>query len=120
MQTVPLLTEDIARICHEANRAYCLAQDDTSQLPWEDAPEWQRESARKGVLAIQSGKITKPEDSHLSWLQEKQAQGWVYGEKKDPELKHHPCIVPYHQLPAAQRMKDHLFFAIVRALGGLV
>ena len=43
--------EDIARICHEANRAYCKAFGDDSHLPWDSAPQWQRESAIMGGLS---------------------------------------------------------------------
>jgi len=41
--------EACARAAHEANRAYCLAIGDVSQTSWDDAPEWQRSSARNGV-----------------------------------------------------------------------
>ena len=44
-----MTNEHIARVCHEVNRAYCEALGDTSQPAWEDAPEWQRKSAMKGV-----------------------------------------------------------------------
>lgn len=40
---------EIARVCHEVNRAYCAALGDLSQPPWADAPEWQRKSALNGV-----------------------------------------------------------------------
>jgi hypothetical protein len=33
---------------------------------------------------------------------------------KDPEKKQHPCMVPYADLPAAQRAKDALFLGTVR------
>ena len=46
--------------------------------------------------------------------------GWVYGEHKDEQRKTHPCIVPYDELPAAQRAKDALFLANVRALQGML
>lgn len=45
-----------------------------------------------------------------------QARRRVYGEVKDGEAKTHPCLVPYEQLPPAQRLKDDLFAAIVRTL----
>ena len=106
-----LTEEQIARICHEANRAYCLAIGDASQLAWDDAPEWQRMSATKGVVAGAT-----PEQSHASWLQEKAATGWVYGPVKDADQKTHPCMVPYDQLPEEQQVKDRLFRAIVDAL----
>lgn len=41
--------ETIARACHEANRGLCLAFGDISQPPWDSAPDWQKESAIKGV-----------------------------------------------------------------------
>jgi hypothetical protein len=41
---------DIAAICHSVNKAYCEAYGDFSQPDWDDAPDWQRESARAGVL----------------------------------------------------------------------
>jgi hypothetical protein len=109
--------EAIAIVCHEANRAYCEAvMGDTSQLSWTEAPMWQRDSARLGVRKILTGEITRPEQSHESWYAEKEADGWSYGEVKDPAKKEHPCMVPYDALPALQRYKDHLFLAIVRAL----
>lgn len=109
-------TDDIARIVHEANRAYCQTQEDFSQLPWDQAPEWQRSSAVDGVEGILSGRITKPEQSHESWLAEKTRTGWTYGPVKDADLKQHPCFVPYAELPPSQQVKDSLFFSIVRAL----
>ena len=40
---------EIAKVCHEINRAYCHAIGDDSQLSWDQAPEWQRQSAIHGV-----------------------------------------------------------------------
>ena len=37
---------EIARVAHEINRAYCASLGDTSQPAWEDAPEWQQQSAK--------------------------------------------------------------------------
>jgi hypothetical protein len=41
--------EQIARVCHEVNRAYCESLGDMSQPSWEDAPQWQKDSAMLGV-----------------------------------------------------------------------
>lgn len=106
---------DIARIVHEANRAYCQTLGDDSQVSWDEAPDWQRESAVNGVEGIRSGRITKPEQSHESWLTEKQRTGWKYGPTKNADTKEHPCYVPYSELPPEQQVKDAIFFAIVRA-----
>lgn len=111
--------EDIARICHEANQAYCVAIGDASQRFWEAADEWQRESMRKGVRLILIDPTTTPQQSHEAWLAEKDRTGWVWGPVKDADKREHPCIVPYHELPETQRAKDYIFGAIVRSfLGG--
>lgn len=99
----------IAIACHNANKAYCESIGDTSQLPWEEAPEWQRKSAINGVEFHLRTPNAKPEDSHNSWLKEKEADGWKYGPVKDVEKKEHPCFVPYEQLPQEQKFKDALF-----------
>lgn len=108
--------EKIAKVAHEANRAYCQGLGDNSQPSWDEAPVWQRDSERHGVQAVLDNPVMGPEASHESWMKEKVAEGWVYGETKDPVKKTHPCIQPYHKLPKEQRGKDHLFLAIVRSL----
>lgn len=110
--------KQIAQIVHETNRAYCQTIGDDSQVAWADAPEWQRESAISGVDGILTGKITRPEESHESWLAEKSRTGWKYGPVKNAETKEHPCFVPYAELPANQQTKDALFFGIVRICAG--
>jgi hypothetical protein len=106
----------IAKVCHEANRAYCAGLGDNSQPAWNDAPEWQKQSAINGVNHALTAPAAAPSDSHESWLAEKRAAGWKYGPVKDPEKKEHPCFVPYEQLPDEQKRKDTLFLAVVRAL----
>lgn len=106
------LVEACARAAHETNRAYCIALGDTSQLPWDSAPEWQRTSCRNGVRGALTG--ATPEQSHESWSAEKVATGWTWGPVKDPEAKQHPCLVPYDQLPPDQRAKDAIFVGVVR------
>jgi hypothetical protein len=107
---------DIARVCHEANRAYCQTLLDFSQEIWGESPKWQVDSAIHGVQYHLDNPDSKAEDSHNSWLAEKKADGWVYGETKDADVKTHPCMVPFEDLPKEQRAKDHLFLSIVRAL----
>lgn len=104
--------DKIARMCHEVNRAYCEALGDMSQVSWDDAPEWQRESARMGVDLHLMGDFG-PEASHISWMTQKLNDGWVYGPVKDAEKKEHPCIVPFAELPLEQQAKDFIFRAIV-------
>lgn len=105
----------IAMVAHEVNRAYCASIGDNSQAPWDEAPEWQRDSARNGVRFHIANPQAGPSASHDNWMAQKLAEGWVYGPVKDPDAKQHPCIAPYQDLPPAQRAKDHLFICVVRA-----
>ena len=107
---------DIARICHEANRAYCESLGDTSQPVWDDAPSWQRESAVNGVHFIQNHPSLGPANAHQNWMEEKLSDGWKLGEKKDVLKKEHPNLVPYEKLPEKDKIKDHLFRSIVLTL----
>jgi len=107
---------DIARVAHEANRALQFIQGDPAPSPaWDQAPQWQRESAVIGVHSALRG--ATPEELHESWCEHKRADGWVHGPVKDEVAKMHPCLVPYADLPEEQRLKDALFHAIVGALG---
>ena len=110
----------IAKVCHEANRALCAGLGDNSQRPWDDAPEWQRDSAYNGVIFNINNPDAPASASHDSWLEEKRAAGWTYGPVKDAEKKEHPCFVLYEALPVEQQAKDHLFKAIVAALAPLL
>lgn len=109
-----LSVEAIARICHEANRALCAAYGDTSQTSWEEAPDWQKQSAVAGVANIFKQPTTSAEKSHENWMLQKYAEGWKWGPVKDPDKKEHPAMVPYAHLPEEIRRKDRLFVAIVR------
>ena len=108
--------EKIAKACHEVNRAYCLALGDTSQPAWEDAPQWQKDSAMLGVKLHANNPEAGPQASHESWMAQKLAEGWEYGPTKDPEAKRHPCIVPFDALPVEQQAKDFIFRAVVHSM----
>lgn len=112
--------KDIAVVCHETNRQYCLAIGDASQKSWNDAEQWQRDSAIKGVEFAISNPDAKPSAQHDAWLADKEKDGWVYGPIKDPLKKEHPCMVAYQQLPLEQRVKDALFIGVVRAMQPLL
>lgn len=106
----------IARLCHEVNKALCDASGDLSQKHWEEAKQWQRDSAIKGVEYALDNPNATPEDQHEAWMKDKLAAGWKYGPDKDSENKLHPCIIPYDGLPFNQRIKDYSFRAIVKTM----
>lgn len=105
--------ELIAQTCHAANRAIQISIGDPEVSPvWEEAPNWQKQSAFDGVKKALGG--ATPEELHESWREFKRKDGWAYGEVKDAERKLHPCMVPYDQLSLNQSMKDEVFHAIVK------
>jgi len=106
----------IASICHEANKAWCAAHGDFTQKSWDEAEQWQRDSAISGVKFKIENPEAEDDAQHNAWMAEKIEQGWKFGEVKDAELKIHPCIVPFNELPLFQQKKDKLFCAIVEAL----
>jgi hypothetical protein len=108
--------EEIAKTCHEVNRAYCSGIGDDSQSHWDNAPDWQKDSAIDGVkLHIECPNLGTSA-SHDVWMAHKIAEGWVWGDVKDPGKKTHPCIVPFDDLPIEQQMKDALFASVVRGM----
>jgi len=109
------LIEAIAAACHEQNRIWCLAHHDESQVHWLDAPSWQKDSVIAGVKGALQGNT--PEQSHESWLELKRSEGWCYGPVKDVELKIHPCMLPYGDLPEEHKVKDTFFVETVQQLG---
>jgi hypothetical protein len=59
--------EQIARMCHQTNKAWCELNGDNSK-DWDEAQQWQRDSAIKGV----EFKLDNPDAGHdntmLGWL----------------------------------------------------
>lgn len=113
-----LTTMQIAELTHEANRAYRRLIGEDPGPSWVVAPEWQRESVIDGVRGWLGGTVRSEERSHENWLALKVAEGWRWGPEKDVRKKEHPCLMAYAELPEEQKLKDHLFSAIVLACKG--
>jgi len=45
-------------------------------------------------------------NTHDVWAIGRITEGWVYGETRDDKLKHHPCLVPYDDLPESEKAYD--------------
>ena len=43
---------------------------------------------------------------HEVWAQSRISQGWTYGPERSDALKHHPCLVPYEELPEVEKAYD--------------
>jgi len=108
--------EEIAKVVHEANKAYCEAIDDHSQDVWEVTPENIKQSAMEGVEFLRENPDKTPKDMHDNWLAFKKKEGWKFGENKSVMRKTHPCMIDYKDLPEEQKVKDRLFINIVTVL----
>lgn len=106
----------IARVVHEAMRAYQLALGERAARPWDDADDWERAATVAGVRFRLANPGADGSAQHAQWLEEKRKAGWILGAVKDPVKKTHPSLVPYRELPQTERRKDALFAAVVRSL----
>lgn len=43
---------------------------------------------------------------HEVWAETRIKQGWTYGKERNDELKTHPCLVPYEDLPEEEKEYD--------------
>ena len=46
------------------------------------------------------------ENAHDIWAQQRLADGWTYGKRRDDSQKKHPSLVPYNQLPESEKEYD--------------
>jgi hypothetical protein len=61
------------------------------------------------VDLILSGDLTSAEEQHHHWLRKRIADGWSWGETRDPETKKHPALCPWSELDEVQRFKSVLY-----------
>ena len=43
---------------------------------------------------------------HDVWAESRISQGWTYGSERNDALKHHPCLIPYEDLPEVEKAYD--------------
>ncbi len=46
------------------------------------------------------------ENVHDTWAKGRMDDGWTYGHERDDAMKHHPCLVPYNELPESEKEYD--------------
>jgi len=106
----------IAKAVHAVNAAYSLALGDDSHKSWDETSEQIQNSAIAGVEFTLDNPDAPVSAQHDAWTEHKLADGWVYGEEKSEELKTHPCLVPFNELPVEQQAKDFIFRAVVKSV----
>ena len=45
-------------------------------------------------------------NTHEVWAEGRIKEGWTYGNKRDDELKEHPCLIPYENLSEEEKEYD--------------
>ena len=62
----------------------------------------------KVVLPAEIENLTEKlaENAHDTWAKLRMKEGWTYGESRNDELKTHPCLVPYSDLPDQEKEYD--------------
>jgi hypothetical protein len=45
-------------------------------------------------------------NAHEIWAQQRLAEGWTNGARRDDAAKKHPCLVPYEELPESEKEYD--------------
>ena len=43
---------------------------------------------------------------HEVWAETRINQGWTFGEKRNDDLRTHPCLIPYEELPEEEKEYD--------------
>lgn len=51
------------------------------------------------------------ENAHDNWAIKRIAEGWTYGPERDNNLKKHPDLVPYRNLPESEKEYDRVLAA---------
>ena len=60
------------------------------------------------VLTPEILKLTErlAEHNHDLWAEQRLADGWTWGPRRDDAAKKHPCLVPYAELPESEKEYD--------------
>lgn len=45
-------------------------------------------------------------NTHEVWAEQRMKDGWRYGEERNDKELLHPCLVPYNELPEAEKEYD--------------
>jgi hypothetical protein len=113
---MPLRPEQLARLCHEADRVLCGLQGDARVLPWDLLDENAQDELVASVREILEAPEVSDEARHLNWATRQRALGWAYGPVRSVVKKIDPGLLDYGALPFERRVRWSLFAAIVRAL----
>ncbi len=116
---VILAVQTVARLAHEQNNLIKKLLKEEVVEAYEDynnLPDSMKASNLKGIEFILNKPDVTPEQLHNSWLAEKAANGWVYGETLSHDTKTHPNMRRFIELPESQKLKDEEFLRLVKSV----
>lgn len=115
-QMTPIELDRIARVVHEAVRAWARANDQNASRSWSQCAKWMREATYESVRFVLEHPDAPASAQHDQWMEKKRRDGWTHGAEKSGVSKTHPMLVPYDELPLVERRKDELVRCLVAAL----
>ena len=86
--------------------------DDTIES-WNDLSEERQKSMCRFIDDVLKNPTMTAEEMHVSWMDERLKNGWIYGEVTDRSKKIHNCLVPYEDLSVLQKAKDAIVIRVV-------
>jgi hypothetical protein len=103
-----LTSYQIAEIIHSCTSR--IPRTDGSLVPvWCDLPNAHKQHAINAVEIIMNSPSRTAEELHNLWMEPLIQDGWIRGEHNF-ELKQHPSIVPFNELPESEVLKDELWY----------
>lgn len=108
----------IAKVAHEVNRAVKKFYGEEEIPSWADSTGGLRNRAMVGVEKIIANRAITASQLHEEWVKTMLQDGWTHGPVLDSISKRHPNMVRYDDLPDTQKLKDHIYLAIVSSMLG--
>ena len=73
--------------------------------------DWDAENFqfREAEVGIDNEVVRMAKMEHESWYRGKEAEGWRYGQEKNPTRKTNPSLLPWDKLPAEEQEKNKKF-----------
>jgi hypothetical protein len=103
-----LTSYQIAYLIH--NITSHIPRPDGSLVPlWCDLPNEHKQHASEAVDEIMNSPSRTAEELHNLWMEPLVKNGWTKGEHNF-DLKQHPSIVPFNELPESEILKDELWY----------